>query len=152
LLVEEATGKLDVRGVFPVRPDQEAERAISRTLAKRCLQTGQSLLCNDVRTDPALREARSIARGDMNSVICALLRSPGRRLGVLQLGRGISQEPFTPDDLRLADAIAANMSAAVARSQELQEKQRQLFLQTVMSLAQAIELRDEYTGGHTQRV
>jgi putative nucleotidyltransferase with HDIG domain len=31
-------------------------------------------------------------------------------------------------------------------------KQRDLFLDTITILAQAVELRDEYTGGHTQRV
>ena len=31
-------------------------------------------------------------------------------------------------------------------------KQRDLFLKTITILAQAVELRDDYTGGHTQRV
>ena len=31
-------------------------------------------------------------------------------------------------------------------------KQRELFLKTITILAQAVELRDDYTGGHTQRV
>src|SRR5207253_4634341 len=31
-------------------------------------------------------------------------------------------------------------------------KQRDLFLETITTLAQAVEMRDEYTGGHTFRV
>jgi HD-GYP domain-containing protein (c-di-GMP phosphodiesterase class II) len=152
VLMDETTNKLVVRALFSTRPEQPAGRAFSGTLAQRCLRTGQSLLCSDVLTDPDLLRAQSLTNGDMSSVICALLRTPRRRLGVLHLDRGISQQPFTPDDLRLADAIAAHMSTAIESAQVLQEKQRNLFIHTVLVLAQAIEMRDEYTGGHTQRV
>jgi HD-GYP domain-containing protein (c-di-GMP phosphodiesterase class II) len=152
ILVDETNRKLTLRALHSTRPEQQSRQPFSLTLAQRCLQTGQSLLCADVRTDLGLHEAPSVARGEMNSVICALVRSPRRRLGVLHLDRGISQPSFTPDDLRLADAIAANMSSAIESSQGLEEAQRELFIQTVITLAQAIELRDDYTGGHTQRV
>jgi HD-GYP domain-containing protein (c-di-GMP phosphodiesterase class II) len=95
--------------------------------------------------------ANSIADGTMSSIICALLRSPRNRLGVLHLDRGPFQDPFTQDDLHLADALAASVSAGI-ESAQLLEKQRELFLQTVTALAQSIELRDQYTGGHTKRV
>jgi putative nucleotidyltransferase with HDIG domain len=55
------------------------------------------------------------------------------------------------DDLHLADALAANVSAGIECAQLLR-KQRDLFLSTITILAQAVELRDEYTGGHTSRV
>ena len=35
---------------------------------------------------------------------------------------------------------------------QLLRKQRDLFLDTITMLAQAVEMRDEYTGGHTLRV
>jgi hypothetical protein len=55
------------------------------------------------------------------------------------------------DDLHLADALAASVSAGIECSQLLR-KQRNLFLDTITILAQAVELRDKYTGGHTNRV
>jgi putative nucleotidyltransferase with HDIG domain len=79
------------------------------------------------------------------------LRTPRKRLGVLHLDRSFMQEPFTEDDLFLADALAAHVSAAI-ESAQLLRKQRDLFLKTITILAQAVELRDDYTGGHTQRV
>jgi putative nucleotidyltransferase with HDIG domain len=87
----------------------------------------------------------------MGSVMCVLLRTPRRRLGILHLDRGLEQQPFTEDDLHLADALAAHVSATLESALLLQQ-QRELFLKTITTLAQAVELRDDYTGGHTQRV
>ena len=61
------------------------------------------------------------------------------------------QEPFTEDDLMLADALAAHASAGIECALLLR-KQRDLFINTLMVLGQMVELRDEYTGGHTKRV
>src|SRR5262249_22037937 len=95
--------------------------------------------------------AKSIAEGTMASVLCVLLRTPRKHLGVLHLDRNPWQKAFTQDDLFLADALAANVSAGI-ESAQLLRKQRDLFLDTITILAQAVELRDQYTGGHTQRV
>jgi putative nucleotidyltransferase with HDIG domain len=123
----------------------------SHSLASRCVQSGESILCHKVDEDPELAMAKSIAEGAMASVLCVLLRTPRRRLGVLHLDRSPWQKPFTMDDLHLADALAANVSAGIECSQ-LVKKQRDLFLDTITILAQAVEMRDEYTGGHTLRV
>jgi putative nucleotidyltransferase with HDIG domain len=87
----------------------------------------------------------------MSSVLCVLLRTPRKRLGVLHLDRGPMDEPFTPDDMKLADALAAHVSAGI-ESAQLLSKQRELFYTTITVLAQAIEMKDEYTGNHTMRV
>src|SRR5262245_58303903 len=87
----------------------------------------------------------------MASVLCVLVRTPRKRLGVLHLDRGPLQKPFTMDELHLADALAASVSSGI-ESMQLLRKQRELFLKTINILAQAVELRDTYTGGHTVRV
>ena len=123
----------------------------SHKLAQRCFQAGESILCGSVEEDPELKLAQSIADGAMSSVMCILLRTPRRRLGVLHLDRNFWQKPFTEDDLHLGDALAANASMGIECAQ-LMRKQRDLFLNTITVLANAVELRDEYTGGHTARV
>src|SRR5205823_3003833 len=105
----------------------------------------ESILCHRVEEDPELAVAQSIAEGAMSSVLCVLLRTPRKRLGVLHLDRGPWQKPFTMDDLHLADAMAANVSAGI-ESAQLLRKQRDLFKNTITILAQAVELRDKYTG------
>jgi putative nucleotidyltransferase with HDIG domain len=131
--------------MVPCRP------GFSQNLAQRSFSRGESILCRSVQEDPELALARSIAEGAMSSVLCVLLRTPRRRLGVLHLDRGPLQTPFTTDDLHLADALAANVSAGI-ESMQLLQRERDLFLKTITILAQAVELRDPYTGGHTARV
>jgi putative nucleotidyltransferase with HDIG domain len=169
-ILNEAVGALDAqRGAIVLSDDpheplrlralangpqssQVASRTgFSQSLAQRCFQRGESILCCSVDDDAELLAARSIAEGTMSSVMCVLLRTPRKRLGVLHLDRGPLQEPFTKEDLRLADALAAHVSFGIESAQMLR-KQRDLFYATIMMLAQAVEMRDSWTGGHTARV
>jgi putative nucleotidyltransferase with HDIG domain len=122
----------------------------SKRLTARCFATGESVLYQSAMDEQDLM-TQSIADGGMSSVLCILLRTPRRKLGVLHLDRSFFQPPFTEDDLLLADALAANVSAGIECAQLL-KRQRDLFLRTIRMLAQLVELRDEYTGGHTERV
>jgi HD-GYP domain-containing protein (c-di-GMP phosphodiesterase class II) len=123
----------------------------SKRLTHRCFQQGESLLYGNVSHDDELKLTQSIQDGAMTSVMVVLLRTPRRKLGVLHLDRGPLQDPFTEDDLLLADALAAHVSAGIESSQLLRQ-QRELFRRTVSTLAEMVELRDKYTGGHTNRV
>jgi HD-GYP domain-containing protein (c-di-GMP phosphodiesterase class II) len=71
---------------------------------------------------------------------------------VVYLDRGPDQPGFTRDDLALADALAASVSGTIEGIQHFADRENGLFVQTLTALAQAVELRDDYTGSHTQRV
>lgn len=152
IVLADADGKLKLRALATGKGDAAQGRFyFSQKLANRCFSRGESVLCCSVSDDPELAAAQSIADGAMASVLCVLLRTPRHRIGILHLDRSYWQKPFTEDDLHLADALAANVSAGIECSQLLR-KQRALFLNTIKVLAQAVELKDEYTGGHTARV
>jgi putative nucleotidyltransferase with HDIG domain len=151
ILMDEGTGALELRASYKSRPTLKSSQFYSKTLVTRSFQCGESFLCADVSLDSRLLAARSIMHGGMSSVICALLRSPRRPLGVLHLDRGAFQEPFSREDFFLADAIAASGSVAI-ESAQLVAKQRDEFVGTITALARAVEVRDQYTADHTQRV
>lgn len=123
----------------------------SHKIAQRCFANGESYLCRSVNDDPELAAAQSIADGEMSSVLCVLLRTPRRSLGVLHLDRTLWQQQFTEEDLHLADALAASVSLGIEAA-TLLRKQRDLFRNTITVLAQLVEGKDEYTGRHIQRV
>lgn len=151
VLAEGCNGPLRLRALASGHSNIPSRPGFSHNLALRSFTRGESILCCSVEEDPELAGARSIAEGTMNSVLCVLLRTPRKRLGVLHLDRGPMQEPFTQDDLHLADGLAAHVSAGIESAQLIRE-QRELFIATITVLAQAVELRDEYTGNHTQQV
>lgn len=145
-----ATGKGKPR-VAVAGGDSGARPRFSMSLAQRSLERGESILCQRLTEDPELASAQSIAEGSMASALCVLLRTPHQRLGVLHLDRAPWQKPFNEDDLHLADALAVHVSAGIESAQHLRT-QRQMFFNTITVLAQAVEMRDTYTGGHTARV
>jgi HD-GYP domain-containing protein (c-di-GMP phosphodiesterase class II) len=151
VLADSPDKPLRLRALASGRSEAPGRPGFSQHLAQRSFTSGESILCHKVDEDPELAMAQSIAEGAMASVLCVLLRTPRKRLGVLHLDRGPMQKPFTEDDLHLADALAANVSAGI-ESAQLLRKERDLFLSTINILAQAVELRDNYTGGHTARV
>src|SRR5262249_35451479 len=150
-LVDEPTGGLTVRAVVCPRRQPADGRSYSHTLAERCFAQGESLLCEDVSGDTALTASTSVLRGRMASIICALLRSPGKKLGVLHLDRGPFQAPFGEADFFLADALAAQVAVGIESAQLVQQQQDD-FIRTITTLARTVELRDQYTGDHTNRV
>jgi hypothetical protein len=130
ILADPVTGELTLRGLFgPGLSPLRTGRPYSRTLIDRCFRLGESLLCRDARIDEDLGEARSIKVGTMSSIICALLRSPRQRIGVLHLDRGPMQDAFTESDLYLTDAIAASVAVGI-ESAQLIEQQRQQFIES----------------------
>jgi putative nucleotidyltransferase with HDIG domain len=151
VLAEGPNGPLKLRALASGHSEMSSRSSFSQNLAQRCFTRGESVLCSSVEEDPELAGARSIAEGAMASVLCVLLRTPRRRLGVLHLDRSPLQKPFTKDHLYLADALAANVSAGI-ESAFLLRKERDRFTNTISVLAQAVEMRDKYTGNHTQRV
>lgn len=151
VLADGPAGKLRLRALANGCNDPGTRVNYSQNLASRCFEQGESLLCVSVDKDPTLAAAQSIHEGAMGSVLCVLLRTPRKRLGVLHLDRNNFQKPFTRSDLRLADALAASVSAGIESAMMLR-KQRELFMNSITVLGQAVEMRDHYTGGHTNRV
>lgn len=151
LLAHPVSGQLELKATLgPNRPNA-TKKGFSRTIAERSFSQGESLLCRDIKSEHDIHAAQSMLLGTMSSVICAVLRTPRKRLGVLHIDRGPMDEPFNETDLYLADAVAANMSIGIECAQ-LVASQSEHFLNTVTTLARAVEMRDQYTGDHTRRV
>lgn len=73
----------------------------------------------------------------------------GKAIGVLHAHR--RSAPFEADDLRVMVALGAQL-ALTAQNQDLMQDLQALYLGTMATLADAVEARDAYTGGHCKRV
>lgn len=72
-------------------------------------------------------------------------------LGVITLLDLSNVSAFQSEDMELLHAMASLLAVAVSNAQ-MEERRRTTFLRTMESLATALEARDEYTRGHSQRV
>jgi putative nucleotidyltransferase with HDIG domain len=72
-------------------------------------------------------------------------------LGVMTLLDLNTNEAFGDEDMELLRALGSLISVAISNSR-MEERRRTTFLLTLESLATALEARDEYTRGHSQRV
>jgi putative nucleotidyltransferase with HDIG domain len=72
-------------------------------------------------------------------------------VGVLTIGPKRSKESFTKDDQRTLITLA-NQTAVAIDNARLYEELENTFEQTVVALANAIDVRDTYTSDHSQQI
>jgi HD-GYP domain-containing protein (c-di-GMP phosphodiesterase class II) len=137
MLMDETTGQFDLRAVAGAAgPDEN--RCFSSTLAQKCFARGESLLCARAAAESPFLLSRDSDGAPMASIICVLLRSPRKRLGVLHLDRSAAQPPFTETEFRLADGIAASISVGF-ESAQLKEREQHQSTQQVINLVRRLE-------------
>jgi putative nucleotidyltransferase with HDIG domain len=78
------------------------------------------------------------------------VKSKEKIIGVLQ-GINKNEGIFDADDMELMKSIADQVAIAIENAR-LYAELRETFFATTQALAEMIELRDPYTGGHTKRV
>jgi putative nucleotidyltransferase with HDIG domain len=104
----------------------------------------------DVARDPRWRGDISRAF-DTHAMLAVPLVSRGKVIGVLQLLNAPDSGGFDDDDLRRMQLFAGPLAHALENARLYAELER-TFVETVTALAEAVERRDPYTGGHVKRV
>ncbi|MBI5649770.1 MAG: GAF domain-containing protein [Chloroflexi bacterium] len=154
LLTDDETQEL----VFRVAVGPAGRRLIGTRLppgagiAGVILKEGKPLIVNDAKTDP-----RHYAAVDANttlttqSLLGVPLMAKETVIGVIEVMNKIDGTPFTDEDKDLLVAFA--MQGAIAlENARLYSDLKKSFTDTVRIIANAVEARDPYTAGHTNRV
>jgi HD-GYP domain-containing protein (c-di-GMP phosphodiesterase class II) len=128
-----------------------------RSIAGYVAMTGEGLIVNDVPNDPRHSKKTVFKTGGFvtRNMICVPLKAKTKVLGVLQ---AINRLPsvggdanFHEDERRILETLSHQVAIAIDNSR-LYASVKKTFLDTVEALAEAIEKKDHYTGGHTKRV
>lgn len=112
---------------------------------------GGAIIVDDVENDQRFASKVDQFTGcRTRNMIVAPVATREKLWGVLQV---INKQEgnFTDEDLELVQALANHVAIAIENASIYQEM-RQTFLGVTTALADALEKRDSYTGGHTRRV
>jgi len=112
-------------------------------------QSGVAELVNDVAADA--RWHGDAAGFHTRAILTVPLRVRGSVIGVLQLLNPVGRERFTEEDLQRM-TLFAGLLAPPLQNARLYEAQERQFLKMVTALAETLDKKDPYTGGHVRRV
>jgi len=134
------------------REVKEVRLKVGEGVAGWVARTGQSTVVSDVRRDPRFSRRVDVRTHFVTrSMICVAVKSRDRIIGVLQAINRRTDRPFDGEDQRLFESLARQVGIAIENAR-LYEEVKETFLSTAATLAEAIEKRDPYTGGHVRRV
>lgn len=153
ILIDTETGDL----FFEVATG-EKEDVVKRIRLKRgegiagwVVENGESIIIDDVRSDPrfysGVDEKSNFVTKNM---IAVPVRTGEKMLGVLEV---INKKDgrFDDEDLEILEALSNQIAIAIENA-NLYEELKETFYGIIETLAETIEKRDPYTGGHTKRV
>jgi putative nucleotidyltransferase with HDIG domain len=113
---------------------------------------GKPLLISDVSKDKRFfKELDKKTKFKTRNILCVPLKMKDKILGVIEVINALGRECFSQDDVRFFEVIAGEIAVAIQNAKLFRDLE-DLFFDTIKSLAQAIDARDPYTRGHSERV
>jgi HD-GYP domain-containing protein (c-di-GMP phosphodiesterase class II) len=150
LLIDGHTGALIPRAVRPSGAYSSVSEFASSTVVRQALETRDVFIVHDIRMDPRLQQAASVLAAGVRSVVCVPLFGRSGPIGALYADK-LGIEQFAPELAEYAAAFGGHAATALETAQLYDDRQRH-FRATLEAFAKAIDARDRYTAGHSERV
>ena len=155
LLIDEVTNELVFKVALGEKSSEIKEFRIpinETSIAGWVAKNGKSLIVNDVEKDIRFNPQYSKkVEFKTKSILCVPLKIGERIIGVAEAINKFADGSFTEGDQGLFSTVA-NQIAMATENTKLNQDLRDLFFSTVRSLVAAIEAKDTYTKGHSDRV
>ncbi len=159
IILREENGGYYCRAIYPVKNLAEPlrlgkiEPLVAEYYYETVLQDGKTVVIDNDNSGWQPEEKQALFINFARTLCISPLISTDGKIGLLILGEFHSRKssPFTPAQIRLISAISDYASSSIQRAL-LHTQLEENFLQTVISLANAMDARDSYTGDHSQRM
>jgi putative nucleotidyltransferase with HDIG domain len=148
-LRDRESGLLEIRAVRGGDAgDAKGAEAVRSSMAEWVVREGRPLIFNP---DPASTEGHIDALTGAKAALCVPLVSAEGTIGAITVGSSNAEYRFNSDDVRLLSTIGNHVTIAIGNI-ELFSSLQEAYLATVRSLAAAVDAKDTYTRGHSDKV
>lgn len=147
VLRDRESGELAIRALRAPQGHPSGE-PVGSSMSEWVVREGRPLIFNP---DPVTGEGQIDQVTGARAALCVPLISSEGTIGAITIGSSRAGYRFSGDDVRLLSTIANHVTIAVGNI-ELFSSLQEAYLATVKSLAAAVDAKDTYTRGHSDRV
>jgi putative nucleotidyltransferase with HDIG domain len=126
-----------------------ARNTFSRSIVSECYESGDSILRADPSSDYDASESMVVQQ--IQSIMCVPMRDDQGTVGVIYVDNVVGSRQFTKRDLKVLTAIGNQAGIAIRRAQ-LSRQVESLFRDAMRTIIGLVEVKDQYTYGHSERV
>jgi putative methionine-R-sulfoxide reductase with GAF domain len=123
---------------------------LGESICGRAAKEKKPLLVYDISKDPRVKNPELIIKEGYTSILCMPVLFQGTALGVLSVFSKKTHH-FSREEIRILDIFASQIAVAIQESRHYEDIHKNYF-DTIHALVLALEARDVYTRGHTERV
>ena len=152
MLINKATNELEIIAARGLTDEvvRTTKMQVGEGIAGRVAQEGKPIFCEDIEKDVRFMRHSNVKYAS-SSFIAVPLKVKNKVIGVLNINSANDGRKITSKDMKLV-SILADQAAVEIENINLYNDMKEMYLGTIQTLAQAIDAKDPYTKGHTERV
>lgn len=152
MLITPETNYMTIRTARGMREDiiKKVRVKIGEGISGYVAQTGEPLLIKDIENAGRFSK-KSASKYETHSLISVPLKIKEKIIGVLNINNKVTGESFDEDDLSLTMMLASYAAISIDTAR-LHENLSKSVINIVKLATNALEAKDSYTAGHSERV